>query len=273
MALLFSFVLALLLPPSGVPDGPAEIPAVRTHTLVQIAAADGRFDTLVAALKASGLDNTLSGDGPLTVFAPTDAAFAALPSGTLEALLRPENRHQLVSILTYHVISGRITSSDLLSTGSAQTASGVRLPIGLSIGGAAIVQTDITAENGIIHVIDSVLLPPTNDTPVSTVSQMTDSDQRVAREARKTIALAIERGAPLYNAGQERACAAIYEVATTALLTNADLPDRARVALESGLERASRMHGVEDQAWRLREGLDAAYASLGRRMMTSGAGQ
>ncbi|MFT4606321.1 MAG: transforming growth factor-beta-induced protein, partial [Rhodothermales bacterium] len=216
---------------------------------------------------------TLSGDGPFTVFAPTDAAFAALPAGTVQTLLRPENRDQLISILTYHVISGRIASSDLLSTGSAQTASGVRLPIGLSIGGAAIVQTDITAENGIIHVIDSVLLPPANDERAATASRMSDAEQRVAREARNTIALAIDRGAPLYNAGQERACAAIYEVAATALLTNGDLPERTRVALESGLERASRVHVAEDQAWRLREGLDAAYASLGRRMMTSDAGR
>lgn len=272
MTALASLLLALLLPPSTATDGLADGPAVQTHTIVQIAAADGRFNTLVAALKATGLDDTLSGDGPFTVFAPTDEAFAALPAGTVETLLRPENRDQLVSILTYHVVAARIASTDLLSAGSAKTASGVNLPIGLSIGGATIVQTDVTAENGIIHVIDAVLLPPA-EKRASRASNMSDSDRRVVRDARGTIALAIERGAPLYNAGQVRACAAIYEVAATALIANAELPDNARDALKSALVRASRMHGAEDQAWRLREGLDAAYASLGRQMMTTNPGR
>lgn len=242
----------------------------QTHTIVQIAAADGRFDTLVAAVKATGLAETLSGNGPFTLFAPTDAAFAALPAGTVESLLRPENQDQLVSILTYHVIAGRIKAGDLLATGSAKTALGQSLPFGLSIGGATIVQTDITAENGIIHVIDAVLLPPADD---AALAEMSSEERKTARESRRVIELAVDRGAPLYNMGQEAACAAVYEVASVALLANADLATAARDALLSGLERASRTHSPEDQAWRLREGLDAAYASLGRRMMSPAAGR
>lgn len=242
----------------------------QTHTIVQIAAADGRFDTLVAAVKAAGLAETLSGDGPFTLFAPTDAAFDALPAGTVESLLRPENRDQLTSILTYHVIAGRIEAGDLLAAGSAKTASGERLPLGLSIGGAAIVQTDIKAENGIIHVIDAVLLPPADVEPMA---EMSSAEMSVTRDAQRVIELAIDRGAPLYNMGQEAACAAVYEVATVALLANVDLPTTARNALRNGFERASRTHSSDDKAWRLREGLDAAYLSLSRRMMSSAAGR
>ncbi|NNE70399.1 MAG: fasciclin domain-containing protein, partial [Rhodothermales bacterium] len=194
------FVAALLsVPAAASADGEEASNVSQTHTIVQIAAADGRFDTLVAAVKAAGLAETLSGDGPFTLFAPTDAAFNALPAGTVESLLQPENRDQLVSILTYHVVAGRIESRDLLSAGSANTASGATLPIGLSIGGATIVQTDIKAENGIIHVIDAVLLPPAD--PSTAAAAMSPAETRTAREAREVIMLAVDRGAPLYNMG------------------------------------------------------------------------
>lgn len=125
-------------------------------------AADG-FNTLVAAVKAAGLVETLKGDGPFTVFAPTDDAFAALPEGTLENLLKPENKDQLVAILTYHVVPGKVKSKDVkpmeAPTVNGQTAT-IKVEDGkVTIEGANVVKTDIYASNGVIHVIDKVILP------------------------------------------------------------------------------------------------------------------
>ncbi len=127
--------------------------------IVDIAVNAGTFNTLVAAVQAADLVETLKSDGPFTVFAPTDEAFAKLPEGTVENLLKPENKDQLVAILTYHVVSGKIMSSDLLSTTSAPTVNGQSAPIGLRVGDANVTQADIAASNGVIHVIDTVLLP------------------------------------------------------------------------------------------------------------------
>jgi uncharacterized surface protein with fasciclin (FAS1) repeats len=127
--------------------------------IVDVAVKAGSFNTLVAAVKAAGLVETLKGDGPFTVFAPTDEAFAKLPAGTVEDLLKPENKDQLVAILTYHVVPGEIMSSDLLSTTSATTVNGQKAPIGLRVGNANVIKADVDASNGVIHVIDTVLLP------------------------------------------------------------------------------------------------------------------
>jgi uncharacterized surface protein with fasciclin (FAS1) repeats len=133
-------------------------------TIVETAVAAGSFETLVAAIRAAGLEAALSGPGPFTVFAPTDAAFSALPAGTVETLLLPENREQLEAILTYHVVAGRLTAEDVVGTSSVVTLQGQSLPVVVTdgvvtIGGATVVQTDVAASNGVIHVIDSVLLP------------------------------------------------------------------------------------------------------------------
>lgn len=123
----------------------------------------GSFETLAAALTAADLIDTLKGEGPFTVFAPTDAAFAALPEGTVETLLQPENRDQLVKILIYHVVPGKVMSSDLVDGMKATTVVGeditVSLTDGVSINKAAVVTADIETSNGVIHVIDSVILP------------------------------------------------------------------------------------------------------------------
>lgn len=125
--------------------------------------ADG-FDTLVAAVQAGGLVDTLKGDGPFTVFAPTDEAFAALPEGTLEMLLLPENKDKLVGILTYHVVAGKVMSTDLSDGMMAATVNGADVKIGtmdgVTVQGANVVVADIEASNGVIHVIDAVILPP-----------------------------------------------------------------------------------------------------------------
>ena len=133
--------------------------------IVDTAVNAGSFTTLVAAVQAAGLEETLRSEGPFTVFAPTDAAFAALPEGTLEALLLPENKDQLVGILTYHVVAGKTKSKDLGGqTISVATVNGAEVAIdgtdGVKVGGATVTQADIRTSNGIIHVIDSVLLPP-----------------------------------------------------------------------------------------------------------------
>ncbi|KPD10285.1 MULTISPECIES: fasciclin domain-containing protein [Rhodobacterales] len=131
--------------------------------IVDTAVSAGSFGTLVAAVQAAGLVDTLKGDGPFTVFAPTDEAFAALPNGTVEELLKPENKAQLVSILTYHVVPGKVLSTDLSNNMMATTVQGSDLAImtqgGVTINGAKVVSADIATSNGVIHVIDAVILP------------------------------------------------------------------------------------------------------------------
>jgi uncharacterized surface protein with fasciclin (FAS1) repeats len=124
----------------------------------------GKFNTLVAAVKAAGLVDTLKGPGPFTVFAPTDEAFAKLPAGTLEDLLKPENKAKLQSVLTYHVVPGKVMSSDVVKLDSAKSAEGSTIRIkatdnGVMVNDAHIVKADIAASNGVIHVIDKVILP------------------------------------------------------------------------------------------------------------------
>jgi len=133
--------------------------------IVDVAAGAGSFNTLVAAVTAADLVGALKGDGPLTVFAPTDAAFAALPEGTVENLLKPENKEQLQAVLLYHVVSGKVMSGDLKGTVDAETLQGSSVKIVASMGkvtvnGANVVSADVAASNGVIHVIDAVLLPP-----------------------------------------------------------------------------------------------------------------
>lgn len=132
--------------------------------IVDTAVAAGSFNTLATALKAAGLIDTLKGKGPFTVFAPTDAAFAKLPAGTVEDLLKPENKAKLVSILTYHVVSGSVSSAQVVKMTSAKTVEGQSVRIsakegGVMIDGAHVVKADVVASNGVIHVIDSVILP------------------------------------------------------------------------------------------------------------------
>jgi len=132
--------------------------------IVDTAVAAGKFKTLAAALKAAGLVDTLKGDGPFTVFAPTDEAFAKLPEGTVESLLKPENKGKLVAILTYHVVPGKVTAADVVKLTEAKTVQGGMVKIEVKDGkvkvdGANVVKTDIAASNGVIHVIDAVILP------------------------------------------------------------------------------------------------------------------
>lgn len=142
--------------------GGAAMPA--TNNIIENAVNSADHTTLVAAVQAAGLVETLSGEGPFTVFAPTDEAFAALPEGTVESLLLPENRDQLVSILTYHVVPGAVMSTDLTDDMMAATVEGsdimIDLDSGVMVNDATVIAADIEASNGVIHVIDAVIMPP-----------------------------------------------------------------------------------------------------------------
>lgn len=143
--------------------------ATHAGDIVDTAVENGSFETLVAAVKAAGLVDTLKGDGPFTVFAPTDEAFAKLPDGTLEKLLQPENKKRLTEILTYHVVPGKVPARQVVGLSGATTVNGQRIDIstgqGVKVDGANVVATDVQCSNGIIHVIDSVILPATDAIP------------------------------------------------------------------------------------------------------------
>ena len=138
-------------------------PNEKAKDIVAVAAGNGSFNTLVAAVKAAGLVETLQGTGPFTVFAPTDEAFAKLPKGTVEDLLKPENKEKLVAILTYHVVAGKVMAADV-KTMKAKTVNGQSLDVkvtdgAVTVDNAKVVKADVAASNGVIHVIDTVVLP------------------------------------------------------------------------------------------------------------------
>ncbi|MEJ2096734.1 MAG: fasciclin domain-containing protein [Deltaproteobacteria bacterium] len=136
----------------------------KSADIVDTAVSAGDFNTLVAAVQAADLVDTLKGEGPFTVFAPTDAAFAKLPAGTLEALLKPENKEKLQAILLYHVVPGKVMAAEVVGMNSSKTAGGQSVSISQKDGGvyvdnAKVVKTDIVCSNGVIHVIDTVIMP------------------------------------------------------------------------------------------------------------------
>ena len=140
-------------------------PMVQQQDIVDTAAGAGKFNTLVAAVEAAGLVDTLKSDGPLTVFAPTDEAFSKLPEGTVESLLKPENLKQLQDVLTYHVVSGNVMAADVVKLSSATTVQGEKIAIKvengkIKVNDANVVAADVACKNGVIHVIDAVILPP-----------------------------------------------------------------------------------------------------------------
>lgn len=222
--------------------------------IVETADQAGQFATLLAAAQAAGLADTLANGGPFTVFAPTDEAFAALPAGTIESLLMPENKDALAAILKFHVLSGKVTSSALADGIEVDTLAGVKAGIsqtegGFNIENAKIIATDIEASNGVVHVIDRVILPP------QTMSSLQAPRNQVVR----VIDAAIDAGVPLFNNGNTEATAALYQLTAQSLLALADtemLDGEARRRLQQGLERASSQHQTRQQAWTLRYALD-----------------
>lgn len=232
-------------------------PAVAGHhgeqkDIVDTAASAGTFKTLIAAAKAAGLAGALKGDGPLTVFAPTDEAFSALPAGTIDTLLKPENKDQLATILKYHVIAGKIGSGALADGARLDTLAGVDAVIsktegGFNIENARIVKTDIDTSNGVIHVIDRVILPP----------------QQMSRAASaKAIQQAVNRGVPMFNHGNPAGTVAVYMAVAQDLLTVGDLTREEEMRLELGIKEARDARSASAAAWDLRYALDDVSDSL-----------
>ena len=221
--------------------------------IVATAQGAGMFKTLIAALTAADLAKVLQGDGPFTVFAPTDEAFAKLPKGTLDSWLKSENKAKLVSILKLHVVSGRDFAADALAADKIATLQKevvrVRLVDGKPrVNDANIVRTDIDASNGVIHVIDTVLMPH-------------DEKQMGAANAHDLIELAIRHGVPLFNKGDAAACTAVYEVAANGLLAM-DIDQGSRSRLARALNELGTTHDAGEKAWILRHALDAVHANL-----------
>jgi uncharacterized surface protein with fasciclin (FAS1) repeats len=224
-------------------------------TIVDVATQAGTFKTLLAAATAADLVGALSAEGPLTVFAPTDEAFAKLPEGTVATLLKPENKGLLTSILKNHIVSGKISLAKALELKEGTTLLGTKLDLRfvdgkVRIGAANMLTADIEASNGIIHVIDQVLIPalPKETTP----------------SAKGLIELAIDRGVPLFNHGDEAACAAIYEITCTALLSIPEVSKESRKLLVQALKNATAEDSAREKAWILREGLDQTWTSLSK---------
>ena len=169
----FVKIMAVAIPTAFAGAMPASAAGTKAKDIVDTAVSAGSFNTLVAAVKAADLVGTLKGKGPFTVFAPTDAAFAKLPKGTVEDLLKPENKKKLAAILTYHVVPGKVLAADV--TGKrimAGTVQGAKLDVDGKSGvvinkSAKVVQADVMASNGVIHVIDTVLLPKASDKQAS----------------------------------------------------------------------------------------------------------
>jgi uncharacterized surface protein with fasciclin (FAS1) repeats len=216
--------------------------------IVDRAAGVKDFSTLVAAVKAAGLVETLKGDGPFTIFAPTNDAFAALPEGTVESLLKPENIEKLTLILTYHVVGGKVLAKEVVNLEKAKTVQGQDVMIKVNdgtvmINGAKVLKTDVLANNGVIHVIDSVLLPKDDDK----IGMIRD---------------AIRKGAPLYNQGHVTKCVDTYRETTMRLLQSSQMPEEAGLHLTRALHSVNHVHNEREQAWILRMGLENAFVSL-----------
>lgn len=222
--------------------------------IVDTAAAAGSFKTLIAAAQAAGLVDVLKDDKALTVLAPTDEAFAKLPKGTLESLLKPENKAALATVLKLHVIDGRVFSDAAMKMGEGKSLSGESLKFSASggkasVNNAGIIKTDIDASNGVIHVIDTVLLP-------AKMPKLTMGLIENGLSPREIAALAINRGAPMFNDGKQHECAAVYEVACQSLVAMESVPDGVKSELRSTLAAASNEHHAGEKAWTLRRGLD-----------------
>jgi uncharacterized surface protein with fasciclin (FAS1) repeats len=225
--------------------------------IVDTAASAGSFKTLIAAAQAAGLVDTLKSEGPLTVFAPTDEAFAKLPKSALESLLKPENKETLVSILKYHVVSGKVSAKKAAKLNGAKTVNGEDVSItkseaGLKINESNVVKANIKTSNGIIHVIDAVLLP---DAIKKSLSKTSDTDQIIMH--------AIHQGVPLFNRGHHDLTAKMYMNAGMKVLHNTTSLscDMTRKTIHSALQKASSHHCPTTQAWIMRRAFDQVLSN------------
>ena len=221
--------------------------------IVDTAVEAGSFKTLVTAVKAAGLVDTLKGEGPFTVFAPTDEAFAKLPKGTVASLLKPENKQKLVDILTYHVVPGKVKAKKAAKLDSAKTVNGAEITIKpsgktLMINQAKVVKADIKTSNGIIHVIDAVLLP----TP-----------KKVSGNTNHILKQAIHKGVPMFNSGHHSQTAALYMKAGNDVLgqCSSSVCSSAANTIKTAMHRAKAEHCPTSQAWIMRHAFDRVLAS------------
>lgn len=221
-------------------------------TIPEVAKAAKSFQTLLAAVTEAELAETLGGKGPFTVFAPTDEAFAKLPKGTVENLLKPENRKQLTKILTYHVVAGRVFSDQVVDVKEAKTLSGQSVNIslgaeGIKINDSVLQAADIQAANGVIHVIDAVLLPESLNAE-ATSDLLIDS---------------VRAGASAFNNGDYHRCFEVYQSACKRIVSEGEeLPEEVPVVLEIALKRAKEKKSEQEKAWVLRHGIDLAFYAL-----------
>ncbi len=230
--------------------GTNTLAAPQQATIPEVAVSSGRLDTLVAAVKAAGLAEALSGDGPFTVFAPTDDAFALLGKQTLSGLLTDEGRPTLVRILQNHVVAGRFEARDLVDREGIETLAGTTLPLATTRGrllvDEAVVETaNVGASNGIVHIIDRVLVPAREIRPVETLLE-----------------IAVQRGAPLFNEGNIDGCAAIYATALDAVSLSDDfgLDSKGRANLTRSLAEIATQASSRDRAWAYRKIIDGIFA-------------
>lgn len=232
---------------------PESIGKKDANTVVDVAKSAGQFKTLLAAVAAADLVEVLAGDGPLTVLAPTDEAFAKLPAGTVDALLQPENRDQLVAILKNHVLAGSVTLAKALEAREAPSLQGSKISFRFEdgrvlVGTASLLKADVAASNGLIHAIDQVLLPTTKLSRPLNASEL--------------IELAIERGVPVFNDGNAAECAAIYEVTAEALRGMESVPEPSRKILTKAVMEAHSESSATKRAWILREAIDRTWENL-----------
>ena len=226
--------------------------------IIQTAIGAGAFKTLAAALEAGGLVEALQADGPFTVFAPTDDAFAKLPKGTVESLLKPENKDKLVDILTYHVVAGKVPSKVAVTLTKANALNKKSLGIkntanGLFINKSKVIKADIDCSNGVIHVIDSVLLPPAGK----------NYEKAENEDVKKFLSTAINHGVSHFNVGNHKTCEAIYSIAAQALVMMPDCSvsqtDKNRMKMV--IDQASRSHDSTKDSWAFRNAFDQMLVS------------
>ncbi|MDA7882016.1 CIA30 family protein [Akkermansiaceae bacterium] len=231
------------------------LPPAPSNDLAAVAKKAGNFKTLLAAVKAAGVSEILSSSSELTVLAPTDEAFAKLPQGTIESLLKPENKKKLQQILSLHVLKGRISAGDALNAKEAKAIWGGSLKFGIEggkfrVNGATILVADVSADNGVIHVIDSVILPKQDDAQASKATPV------------ELIEVAIDKGVPVFNKGNHRECADIYRDCMEMLISAENMDCKLVSAMEVLVKASEKVESDAKRAWMLRSGLDHVYHAL-----------
>ena len=244
----FSYLSTLVLATAS-----TSMAATAPPTIPELAVSAGRFNTLVAAVGAADLGGALSSEGPFTVFAPTDAAFAKIDKDTIAFLLTDAGKPQLQRILKNHGVAGRLDAATLVGQSEVETLAGTTLPLQaargrLFVGDAVVESADLIASNGVIHVIDRVLLPPKLTSP---------------RE--QLITVTVERGVPLFNDGSPEACCAVYATALDAMRYGEGfgLDANGRKALGTRIDKASTVADPRERAWEYRRLIDALWSEDG----------